>query len=90
MSKFKHTTAAYSANQAKKRKRNQRQDPVRRQEEQECNAAARRQIHVDNPERREHEQQRDTETHQQILQIQKGDMKNNVTQKPDNRFVKKI
>ena len=64
MPKFKHATAAHSANQVKKRKRNQRQDLVRCQEEQERNVTARQQIRVDNPERREHEQQCDTESHQ--------------------------
>ena len=37
MPKFKCSTAAHSAHQAKKRKRSQREDPVRRQEGQECN-----------------------------------------------------
>ena len=60
MPKLKCATAAHRANQAKKRKRNQRQDPVRHQEEQECNTAARRLLRVTNPERREQEQQQDT------------------------------
>ena len=56
MPKFKHTTATYCACQPKKRKKSQREDPVRHQEEMSCNAAARQQLCVDNPERREQEQ----------------------------------
>ena len=39
MPKFKCATAAQCVWQAKKRKRSQREDPVRLQEEQECNTA---------------------------------------------------
>ena len=63
MPKFKRATAAHCARQAKKTKRSQREDPVRHHEEQGCNAAARRQLCVDNPERREQDRQCDTEVH---------------------------
>ena len=39
MPKRKHASSAHLACQAKKRKRNQREDPVKRQQEQEQNAA---------------------------------------------------
>ena len=68
MPRFKCATAAHCANQAKKRKRNQREDPIRWQEEQECNTAIRRLLHEDNPERREQEQQHDAEAHRQLRQ----------------------
>ena len=68
MPRFKRATAAHRANQAKKRKRNQREDPVRRQEEQECNTATRQLLHEDNPERREQEQQRNAEARRQLQQ----------------------
>ena len=55
MPELKRVTAAHSALQAKKRKRNEREDPVKGQKEQERNAAARRRLRVDNPERREQE-----------------------------------
>ena len=61
--KFKHATAAYHA---KKRKRNQRENPVWRQEEEECSTVTRQLLCVDNPERREQEQQCDAEAHTQI------------------------
>ena len=67
MPKFKRSTAAHCARQAKKRKRSQREDPVRRQEEQERNAVARQ--HRDNPETREQEQQRNTQAHRRIRQV---------------------
>ena len=63
MPKFKCSTAAHCARQAKKRKRSQREDPVRRHEEQDRNAAVRQRLRVDNPETREQEQHRDTEAH---------------------------
>ena len=66
MPKFKRSTAAHCACQAKKRKRSQREDPVWRQEEQERNTAARQQLCVDNLETREQEQHRDTEAYRQI------------------------
>ena len=68
MPKFKRATAAHSALQAKKRKRNQREDPVKRQQEQERSAAARRRLRVDNPEIREQEQQLNTAAHRRIRQ----------------------
>ena len=68
MPKFKCSTAAHCACQAKKRKRSQREDPVRRQDEQECNTAAGQQLCVDNRETREQEQHRDTEAHRRICQ----------------------
>ena len=57
MPKFKCGTAAHGALQATRRKRNQREDPAKHQKKQECNAAARLRVCVDNPERREQEQQ---------------------------------
>ena len=63
MPKFKRSTVAHCARQAKKRKRSQREDPVRRQEEQERNAVTRQRFRVDNPETREQEQHRNTEAH---------------------------
>ena len=68
MPRFKCATVAHCANQAKKRKRNQREDPIRWQEEQECNTAIRRLLREDNPERREQEQQHDAEAHRQLRQ----------------------
>ena len=60
MPKFKRATAAHCALKAKKRKRKQREDPTKHQREQECNTAARRQLRLDNSEKREQEQLRNT------------------------------
>ena len=59
MPKQKRVCSAHLARQAKKRKRSQREDPVKRQLEQERNAAAHR-VACENPVQRMDEQQRDT------------------------------
>ena len=51
MLKQKRVSSAHLARQAKKRKRSQREDPVKRQREQEGNTAARRQLRINNPKR---------------------------------------
>ena len=82
MPKQKRVSLAHLARQAKKRKRSQREDPVKRQREQERNgedpvkrqreqernAAARRQLRINNPERRQEERQHDAATHRQNRQ----------------------
>ena len=68
MPKQKRASSAHLARQAKKRKRSQREDPVKRQREQERNAAARRQLRVNSPERRQEERQRDAASHRQVRQ----------------------
>ena len=68
MPKQKRVSSAHLARQAKKRKRNQREDPVKRQREQERNAAARRQLRINNPERRQEERQYDAASHRQNRQ----------------------
>ena len=65
MPKQKRVFSAHCARQAKKRKRNQREDPLKRQKEQEHNTAARRQLRLDCLERRQEERLRDTAAHQQ-------------------------
>ena len=60
MPKFKRATTAHCARQAKKRKRSQRVDPVRRRVEQLRDTAAHRRIREENPEHRLEEQERDT------------------------------
>ena len=59
MPKQKRISSAHLACQAKKRKRSQREDPVKRQREQERNSAAHR-VTRENPVRRMEEQQRNT------------------------------
>ena len=48
MPKQKRVSLAHLARQAKKRKRTQREDPIKRQREQEGNAAAQRQLRINN------------------------------------------
>ena len=68
MPKLIQRSSAHCSLQAKKRKRAQREDPVKHQREQESNTATRQQLHVDNPERRQEEQQRNTADHRRIRQ----------------------
>ena len=68
MPKFKRQTSSHCLLQAKKRKRAQREDPVKRQREQERNSAARRRLRADNPETRQEEQLRDAAAHRRIRQ----------------------
>ena len=61
--KQKRVSSAHLAHQSKKWKRRQREDPVKRQQEQERNAVTQRQLCVNNPERRQEERQHDAASH---------------------------
>ena len=69
MPKQKRVSSAHLARQAKKRKRSQREDPVKRQREQERNAAARRQLRINNPVRRQDDAASHRQNRQQNLDI---------------------
>ena len=68
MPKQKRVSSAHLARQAKKRKRSQREDPIKRHREQERNTAARRQLHINNPERKLEKRLHDAASHRQNRQ----------------------
>lgn len=68
MPKLKCVSSSHSASQAKKRKKNQREDPVKRQQERQCDSLRHqlnlnRQDRSDSEERGERRRERNTEAH---------------------------
>ena len=82
--KFKSATALHNPYQAKKRKRNQREDPVRCQEEEKQTVAAMQKFSLHNPEILQKQGNRDKKKKQKLITkldrvIQKGAKTNNYT-----------